>query len=373
MKSFTTALLVLLLLSVFSTENILSQTQLYDTGAMQVRVDSYGAMRYWTIEGTDTVQHLNRVNVLVAGNPDQVLDYWNDIDVEIPTTLEPSPSLSDYEISGTYNNAYSGLPPNVLVEQHVYGWQGGKYALIKMTVTNNESAPLPTIVGLDIVQYVDFTWENDNVFWDATNQMLVQFESHYAGIKYLSEAVTSAQVLVWFDGYSDDDPTTYAYLTEGTFDTDTLTTTPDGAVSFLAGEPLTLQPQESRTLYLAVALGVDETEMLANMQLAQQKYNTIVSVESDYNNIPTNFVLDQNYPNPFNPATKISFGLPEKSNVVLKIFNALGQQVAELVNESLEAGTYSYNFDATELTSGIYIYSLQTDAGVISKKMTLIK
>jgi hypothetical protein len=88
---------------------------------------------------------------------------------------------------------------------------------------------------------------------------------------------------------------------------------------------------------------------------------------------PEDFVLEQNYPNPFNPSTKISFGLPQKSNVVLKVFNTLGQEVAELANGSLEAGTHSYNFDASKLTSGIYVYSLQTDAGVISKKMTLIK
>ncbi|MCZ7610203.1 MAG: T9SS type A sorting domain-containing protein [Ignavibacterium sp.] len=372
MKNLSTILLIVVLLSTISIQETYSQ-ETYSTGTMKVRVDAYGAMRFWTIEGTDTVQHINRTNVLVAGNPNEVLDYYNDIDIEVPTTLETNPLISDYEISGTYNNAYSELPPNVLVEQHVYGWQGGKYALIKMIVTNNETAALPTIVGLDIVQYVDLTWEDDKVFWDAANKMLVQFESHFVGIKYLSEPVTSAQVLVWYDGYSSDDSTTYAYLTEGTFDTDTLTTTPDGAVSFLAGESLTLQPQEFRTLYLAVALGANETEMLANMQLAQQKYNQIVSVEADYNNIPANFVLDQNYPNPFNPSTKISFGLPERSNVVLKIFNALGQQVAELVNESLEAGTYLYNFDASAFTSGIYFYSLQTDAGVVTKKMTLIK
>jgi hypothetical protein len=97
------------------------------------------------------------------------------------------------------------------------------------------------------------------------------------------------------------------------------------------------------------------------------------SVKSDLNNIPSDFVLEQNYPNPFNPSTKISFGLPQRSNVVLKVFNTLGQEVAELANESLEAGTHSYNFDASKLTSGIYIYSLQTDAGLISKKMTLLK
>ncbi len=115
------------------------------------------------------------------------------------------------------------------------------------------------------------------------------------------------------------------------------------------------------------------TEMLASLEQAQQKYNQIVSVESDLNNIPLDFTLEQNYPNPFNPSTKISFGLPQRSSVVLKVFNTLGQEVAELVNESLEAGTHSYNFDASKLTSGVYVYSLQTDAGVISKKMTLVK
>lgn len=373
MKSYTNYFLLSILFLGFLVDTASAQSMLFDTDKMQVRVDTYGAMRFWTIEGTDTVQHLNRVNILVAGNQNQVLDYWNDVDVEIPTALVTNPSLSDYEISGTYNNAFSGLPPNVIVDQNVYAWQDGRFALVKMVVTNAETSDLPTIVGLDVVQYMDFTWEDDNVYWDATNQMLVQYESHYAGIKYLSEAVTSAQVLIWYDGYSSDDPTTYALLTEGTFDTDTLVTTPDGAVSFLAGQSVILSPQQSRTVYLAVALGANETEMLANMQLAQQKYNQIVSVESDLNNIPTNFTLDQNYPNPFNPSTQISFGLPFRSNVVLKIFNTLGEEVAELVNGSLEAGSHSFNFDASNLTSGIYIYSLQTDAGVISKKMTLIK
>jgi hypothetical protein len=373
MKNHSLVLFVFVLLLGFLADITFAQAVLFDTGKMQVRADTYGAMRFWTIEGTDTVQHLNRVNPIVAGEPNQVWDYYNDNDVEVPTTLVSSPVLSDYEVSGTYNNAFSGLPPNVWVAQNVYGWQDGNFALVKIVVTNKEASNLPTIVGLDVVQYMETTWEDDNVFYDAVNQMLVQYESHYVGIKYLSEPTTSAQILVWYDGYSSDDSTTYAYLTEGTFDTDTLTTTPDGAVSFLAGQTETLQPEQSRTLYIAVAAGANESEMLANMQLAQQKYYDITSVESDFSNIPSDYVLEQNYPNPFNPATKISFGLPERSNIVLKVFNTLGEEVAELVNESMDAGTHSYNFDASKLTSGIYIYSLQTDAGVISKKMTLIK
>lgn len=373
MKNSTFLLVVSILCIGFIFETANAQALLFNTGKMQVRVDSYGAMRFWTIEGTDTIQHLNRVNILVAGNPNQVLDYWNDVDIEVPNTLVASPTQSDYEISAVYNNAYSSAPPNVLVAQNVYGWQDGGYIIVKMEVTNKESSPLPTIIGLDVVQRVDFTWEDDKVFWDATNEMLVQFENHYISIKYLSEPVTSAQVLVWYDGYSDVDSDTYARMTEGTFDTDTLVTDPDGAVAFLAGQPLTLQPNESRTLYIAVAAGANESEMLANMQAAQQKYNTIVSVESDPYNIPSDFTLEQNYPNPFNPSTKISYQLPQNGFVSLKVYNAIGKEVATLVNEEKSAGRYEVNFDAAGLSSGLYFYTIQTGSFQETKKMILIK
>jgi len=101
------------------------------------------------------------------------------------------------------------------------------------------------------------------------------------------------------------------------------------------------------------------------------KYSSEVAVE--LNTIPTAFSLDQNYPNPFNPSTKISFGIPARGNVVLKIFNTLGEEVAELVNGTLEAGIHSFNFNASSLPSGLYIYSLQTNEKTISKKMTLLK
>lgn len=345
----------------------------FGTGKINVRVDAYGAIRIFTTEGIDTLQHINRISVLAAGNTDQVIDYWKDLEVNVPTELVTSPTLSDYEISGTYDNTYSVAPPNFLLEQNVYGWNNQSYCVGKCIITNKETTQMPVLAGLDIVQYVDFTWEDDKIFFDAANQVLTQFDIHYVGIKLLSEPMTSAQVFMWYDDYELSDPNYYSWLYEGTFDTDTLVTTADGGVGIIGGTPTSLQPDESKTVYFAVAVGTNETEMLANMLLAQQKYNQITSVESDLNNIPLDFTLEQNYPNPFNPSTKISFGLPQRSGVVLKVFNALGQQVAELVNESLEAGIHSYNFDASKLTSGIYVYSLQTDAGVISKKMTLVK
>jgi len=372
MKNILLSSTLCLLFIAGTVSNINAQVT-FGTGKMNVRVDDYGAVRIFTTEGTDTVQQINRASFLVAGNMNQVMDYWNDVDIEIPTTLETTPMHGDYEISGTYNNLYSGLPPDVLVEQHVYGWNDENFCLIKMIVTNQESSTLPTIIGLDIIQNVDETWENDNIFYDAVNQLLTQYESHYIGIKILSESTTSAQVFEWYDTYTDSDSAYYAWMTAGTFSTDTLLTDADGGVGILAGESMDLQTGEFRTIYMAIAAGNDESDMLANMDVAVQKYQSITSVEYDGNLTPSEYILNQNYPNPFNPNTKITFGLPERADISLKIFNSLGEEVAELVNGNLEAGTYTYDFNAEGLTSGVYIYTLQTEKHALSMKMILIK
>ena len=90
--------------------------------------------------------------------------------------------------------------------------------------------------------------------------------------------------------------------------------------------------------------------------------------------IPTVYALEQNYPNPFNPSTKIEFSIPEDvNNVTLTIYNALGQRVAELVNSKMEAGKYSYIWNASDVATGLYIYELRTDKFVSVKKMMLLK
>jgi len=89
---------------------------------------------------------------------------------------------------------------------------------------------------------------------------------------------------------------------------------------------------------------------------------------------PTVYALEQNYPNPFNPSTVIEFSLPEDvSNAKLSIYNALGEKVAELVNTSLAAGRYSYQWNAKNVATGMYIYELRTDKFVAVKKMLLLK
>jgi hypothetical protein len=98
-----------------------------------------------------------------------------------------------------------------------------------------------------------------------------------------------------------------------------------------------------------------------------------VAVDYDRSNLPNDFELSQNYPNPFNPTTSIQYQLPEGSNVKVVVYDALGKQVAVLVNGYQNAGTYTTNFNASNLASGIYFYRMEAGNFVKVNKMLLLK
>ncbi|MCU0643988.1 MAG: DUF4397 domain-containing protein [bacterium] len=89
--------------------------------------------------------------------------------------------------------------------------------------------------------------------------------------------------------------------------------------------------------------------------------------------VPTRFELEQNYPNPFNPTTTISFSIPNSEFVKLSVFNTLGQQVATIVNEQLNAGQYKLLFDASNLVSGIYYYRIEAGNFTSTKRLVLLR
>lgn len=98
----------------------------------------------------------------------------------------------------------------------------------------------------------------------------------------------------------------------------------------------------------------------------------ITSVE-DGSSLPNNYTLSQNYPNPFNPSTTISFSLPQTIKVKLTLFDALGRNIQEIANKEFSAGDNSINFNAANLTSGVYFYRIEAGLFVQSKKMILMK
>ncbi len=98
-----------------------------------------------------------------------------------------------------------------------------------------------------------------------------------------------------------------------------------------------------------------------------------IKVEMISSVIPDNFLLSQNYPNPFNPRTEISYEVPAAKLVKLTVYNILGKEMAELVNERQSPGRYKVSFDASNLTSGVYFYTLSTDNFTETKRMILLK
>lgn len=89
--------------------------------------------------------------------------------------------------------------------------------------------------------------------------------------------------------------------------------------------------------------------------------------------IPTGFELLQNYPNPFNPSTLIRFGIPEKSTVKIAVYNLIGEKVADLVSEEMNAGYHEIQFNANQLSSGVYLYRIEAGRFISVKKMLLLK
>lgn len=99
----------------------------------------------------------------------------------------------------------------------------------------------------------------------------------------------------------------------------------------------------------------------------------ISSVISISNEVPDKLTLYQNYPNPFNPSTMIKFDIVKKSDVRLSIFDIAGKEVRTLINQSLNSGTYEYNFNSSNLPSGVYLYRLEADDAVETRRMIILK
>jgi hypothetical protein len=139
-----------------------------------------------------------------------------------------------------------------------------------------------------------------------------------------------------------------------------------------------LEPGEHLMADIPFALKNPEKVTIENIILVdvnRQKLTKIqVEIVLGSSTVPVDYMLYQNYPNPFNPITVIEFSLPEDvANAKISIYNALGEKVAELVNTALSAGRYQYQWNASNVATGMYIYELRTDKFVSVKKMVLVK
>jgi hypothetical protein len=125
---------------------------------------------------------------------------------------------------------------------------------------------------------------------------------------------------------------------------------------------------------LVVACGYNNGTTYGTTQIFSDSLNcSLVGVGNNSSTIPTVYSLTQNYPNPFNPVTRISYALPKDGFVTLRIYDIMGREVRTLVNEYKTANTYSVEFNASDLSSGVYFYKINVNGYTEMKKMMLIK
>ncbi len=143
----------------------------------------------------------------------------------------------------------------------------------------------------------------------------------------------------------------------------------------------TITPSDTAWTTFAIVAGDDLSQIKANARAASDKAQQLgwldndTDVRSDKPKVqqPLEYSLDQNYPNPFNPYTSICYTVPNEENVTLKVFNIIGEEIATLVNEKKQPGSYTVRFDASLLPSGIYIYQIKTQNFSTTRKMLLVR
>jgi hypothetical protein len=351
-----------------------SQVDLF-LDSINVYVSQYGKIEIYSLP--DTIGQLVRMTPLVGSASTTVFDEREDLDVEVATTLITNPPFGDFEITGSYNNNYSGLHPNVLVKQNVYCWQKQNSFIVKYTVINRETSALNEVFGLELIPEVSGAYAGtDTVIYNTQTKIFSDWKTEAVGFKLLSGEINSFNTFIYTSGYNVD-TSFWNWLTNGKIDTlliiDPANPSVDDPVIISSFNSKSLPVGDSAVYYVAVGFGLNKYKMLANMQLAQQKYNQLTAVGPDLDIIPSDYSVSQNYPNPFNPSTKISYQIPKSGYVTLKVYSALGKEVASLVNEEKSAGRYVVDFNALGLSSGIYFYSIHSGSYYETKKMILLK
>ena len=141
-----------------------------------------------------------------------------------------------------------------------------------------------------------------------------------------------------------------------------------GSTSFTLSEPLS-----ENTTYFWRMKSISDNELRNSEWSDTLTFITGIRTSIEDELMPQEYILSQNYPNPFNPSTQIQYALPEATEVTLEVFNSVGQKVMELVNGQKSAGYHTATFDASGLSSGVYLYKLTTPSFTETKKMLLIK
>ncbi|MEX0778947.1 MAG: MXAN_6640 family putative metalloprotease [Balneolales bacterium] len=264
------------------------------------------------------------------------------------------------DLSGTgFGPEYENFVP--------FSAQSDEPALAKFGKTSSDS--LPVTLTMDILSE-DVTVNNDLDIAVSLPDTGLSFSSAYLEIEY-SDFMEFKEVIL------EDSQNPEAFVKINNQDK-VLKIALAQAGSYGSGEIITVRfvpQQEDSTVHASIRLArLDETSLSFTYQGTDSVLvgpREPVSVPEE--ELPVTVRLNQNYPNPFNPSTNITFSLPEAQHANLTIYDITGREVAPLADGTYSAGSHSFTFNSGHLSSGIYIYRLQTPGGIKTKKMMLLK
>ena len=351
------------------------------TGAVAFKLNRAGSL---TIYGADGQMQLSRASILVAQDSAHVFDYEEDA-----YYLMTAPALSvggaaDTVAEALFDNTLKvpPSPPDVRVLAQVHAWKNDPFVLVDYTVTNYSITANTVRIGMGCVPAPSETYGGETVAYDTTKKMAYFFrqgETPYIGVKVIGQNPSSFHALDW-DVYSPTDPSNDV-ATDSTrwrmtalpgFDAP-LVAGVNGSFCNLNFGTQALDAKSSVAYTVAYMVSSSLAGLRAVSDSALARFNGPTDVRQVSSNVPGQFALAQNYPNPFNPSSTIEYTIMKGSQVTLKVYNMLGQEVSTLVSERLAPGRYTSRFDGSKLASGVYFYRLTAGTFVQTKQMVLIK
>lgn len=304
-------------------------------------------------------------------------------------------AIADQEGISKFNDNNAGTQKlSIETELRTYSFSdtgNDNYIILKYIFKNNS--------GINYSNFyagVFFDWDIDD---EAYNENMTKFDSQnnfgyayhtaidkpFIGMALLTDGTTGFYGIAnnGLDGgigvtYGFSDASKWLTLTNGLSKTNA---GPSDISSVISAGPFKFKADSTLVVAFSLSAGIDLNSIQNSVANSRDKYNSIVTdILYEESELPTEFSLSQNYPNPFNPSTTIKYSIPvgtsrdlSSTNVMLKVYDILGREVATLVNQNQKAGNYEVKFNANNLTSGVYFYKLTTGTNRATKKLILLK
>lgn len=286
--------------------------------------------------------------------------------------------VSDQDGKGYFNDDGAGTNKiGVTVRNESFAWNtpsDADYIILKYTIKNTSGA---NITGMYVGVYSYFSPNglntNNIAELDTVNRIGYSRNNTttnpFLGVKLLTaqslnfKAINAIEVLTGFTTQEKWDAISGG-IVNGNIG-------PGTNCFVISAGPVDINNNDSIVVGFAVVKGNDKANLIANSNAAQTRFN-VIGIQQISSNVPGEFRLYQNYPNPFNPVTTIKFDVAGTSGISIRVYDIIGREVSYF-NQVLPAGVYKYDFDGSNLASGVYFYKLESDFYSDIKKMILLK